>query len=111
MESLVRTRVGHFRLENAVTLKELEALRDAGELEDHVVRVEDVFAELPCCVSLPAYDHLLHNGNRLKNSMLAEHAPLEHGSSCRMYDSENKFIGLYEKDSEKRDYKPVKMFL
>ena len=111
MESLVRTRVGRFRLEDAVTLKELEHLRDTGELDAHIIRVEDVFAELPGCSSLPAFDHLLHNGNRLKKSMVAEHIPLEKGSCCRMYDSENKFIGLYEKDSEKRDFKPVKMFL
>ncbi len=40
MESLVRTRVGRFKLEDAVTLGELEKLRDEERLEEVVIDIQ-----------------------------------------------------------------------
>ena len=108
MESLVRTRVGDFHLEQAITLKELEAKRDAEELDSCLVTVEQIFAGLPAVTTRKQYDVLIHNGNRVLGNML-ETVPQE--KQVRMYDSSGLFTGIYEWDPMKKDYKPLKMFL
>ncbi len=108
MESLVRTRVGDFHLEQAITLKELEEKRDAGELDSCLVTVEQIFAGLPAVTTRKPYDVLIHNGNRVLGNML-ETVPQE--KQVRMYDSDGLFTGIYEWDPVKKDYKPLKMFL
>ena len=108
MESLVRTRVGDFHLEQAITLKELEAKRDAGELDSCLVTVEQIFSGLPAVTTRKPYDVLIHNGNRVLGNML-ETVPQE--KQVRMYDSSGLFTGIYEWDPVKKDYKPLKMFL
>lgn len=108
MESLVRTRVGDFHLEQAITLKELEAKRDAGELDSCLVTVEQIFSGLPAVTTRKQYDVLIHNGNRVSGNML-ETVPQE--KQVRMYDSSGLFTGIYEWDPMKKDYKPLKMFL
>ena len=47
VESLRRTAMGEFRIENAHTLEELEALRDEGKLEDAFLRAESLLPEIP----------------------------------------------------------------
>ena len=47
MESLVRTRVGKFSLEEALTLEQLQELKDQGRLAEAVAPVESVFGSCP----------------------------------------------------------------
>ena len=64
MESLLRTRVDRFKLEDSLTLSQIEKLRDEGRVEEVVVPVEDVFLGLPALVTKPGGgDKLVHNGN------------------------------------------------
>lgn len=108
MESLVRTRVGNFRLEDAITLEELEKRRDREELDACIVTVEDIFRELPSVRTREPFDVLVHNGNRIRSHMLEKIPPEK---QVRMYDSRGTFIGVYEEDPVVKDYKPLKMFL
>ncbi len=108
MESLVRTKVGNFSLDQAITLKELEEKRDAGILDSYLVTVEQVFADLPAVTVSKEFDVRIHNGNRLSNTMFE---PLLSEKQIRVYDSSGLFAGIYEWDSAKKDYKPLKMFL
>ena len=64
MESLLRTRVDRFKLEDSLTLSQIEKLRDEGRVEEVVVPVEGVFLGLPALVTKPGDgDKLVHNGN------------------------------------------------
>ena len=64
MESLLRTRVDRFRLEDSLTLSQIEKLRDEGRVEEYVVPVEGVFLGLPALVTKAGEgDKLVHNGN------------------------------------------------
>lgn len=64
MESLLRTRVGRFCLEDALTLSQIEELRELGQVAQYVVPVDGVFADLPKLVMSGAEgDKLVHNGN------------------------------------------------
>ena len=108
MESLVRTRVGNFYLEEAITLQELEQKRDRDELDSCIVTVEDIFRDLPSVSTGEPFDVLVHNGNRIRSHMLDR---IPSGMQIRVYDSSGTFIGLYEADPVRKDYKPLKMFL
>lgn len=139
MESLLRTRVDRFELKDSLKLAEIEALRDAGALEAHVLAVDSVFAGLPALHTKPESDRLAHNGNFLLPEqvelaagadMLAEpHADANPGANpgvptasagtdrqpltgpVRLYDSQHMFIGVYQYEETKQRYQPQKIFL
>lgn len=110
MESLVRTRVDRFVIEDSLRLKEIERLRDMGEIENHVLPVDDVFAELPRLVMKAGGegDKRVHNGNPFEARLTESQniCPL-----ARVYDSQGEFIGIYGYDEKKRRYQPQKLFL
>ncbi|MBO5176320.1 MAG: tRNA pseudouridine(55) synthase TruB [Lachnospiraceae bacterium] len=128
MKSLLRTRSGDSYLENSFKLSEVEALRDAGTLEKHIVTVEQVFKTCKAFQMKPEWDKLLLNGNHMNEQDCVVY---ENGlSTCvenqkeksdqlvatefpinwyRAYDSTGKFLGLYKKEGKK--FTPVKMFL
>ncbi len=113
MEDLVRTRTGRFRIEDSLKLDEIEALRDAGELERRILSLDTVFEDLPPlrAVAGTAGDKLLHNGNPfLPEHVSAEFAAQEKYERARVYDSEGRFIGIYGYDREKKRYQPQKIF-
>ncbi len=71
MESLVRTEVGPFRLEEALSLKEIEQLRDAGKLTSCITPVDALFSACPALYAeSPEADRLLHNGNPVAKTQL-----------------------------------------
>ena len=73
MESLLRTRVDRFKLEDSLTLSQIEKLRDEGRVEEYVVPVEGVFLGLPALVTKPGEgDKLVHNGNPFTTELAEE---------------------------------------
>ncbi len=71
MESLVRTEVGPFRLAEALSLKEIEQLRDAGKLASCITPVDALFSAYPAMYAAsPEADRLLHNGNPVAKTQL-----------------------------------------
>jgi len=122
MESLLRTKVSEFYLEDAIKLSELEALvKTATEgiapeqwnnkLFPFVRSVDSVFLKYPMSVVKKEYNKLLYNGNRLVSAMLEEVREEFQIQPLRIYDEEGHFIGIYEYDANRKDYKPVKLFL
>lgn len=109
MEKLLRTRVDRFRLEESLKLSEIEALRNLGELEQHIVPVDGIFMNLPELTMFAGDgDKLVHNGN----PFAPEYAgTAEQYASVRVYDSAHQFIGIYGYEEEKERYKPQKLFL
>ena len=73
MESLLRTRVDRFKLEDSLTLSQIEKLRDEGRVEERVVPVEGVFLGLPALITKPGDgDKLVHNGNPFPAELAVE---------------------------------------
>ena len=113
MENLVRTRVGEFTLEQAITLAEAEVLAKEQQIADKIKPVDELFYEYPkICITNEVDDRLAHNGNplTLKNLSLDSKGRRD-GQWVRLYDLEEHFIGIYQYSSEKRKITPVKMFL
>lgn len=110
MESLLRTRVDRFCLKDSLKLSEIEALRDEGTIEQYVEPVDKVFEKYPSLFMEERADKLLHNGNPFAvQDTAAGDEPLS--GWIRVYDSEKRFIGIYEFDMEKERYQPRKLFL
>ena len=122
MTSLVRSRVGEFRLKDAKTLDELQELADQGRLQEAVIPVEEMFHTLPAIqVSEDAQKALL-NGNQLKRSevLAKEEAgiigkmlqgfPVDQGE-YRVYGMDSRFCAIYRYEGDRRLFTPVKMFL
>ncbi len=126
MESLLRTRSGQFRIEDAVKLSTVQEWADEGILESHLKSVEDMFADCGEIHVSPGEDKLLHNGNTLRRHgdgssvfMSAEEEPGDERKRrqksrphvFRVYDSQGVFYGVYEYDPGRKIYKPYKMFI
>lgn len=129
MKSLVRTRSGDCRIEHSLKLSEVEQLRDAGTLSEHIVTVEQIFSACPVFRMKPEWDKLLLNGNQIMEQDCEPSPQKQETVSCpehegqaepesksgfpknwyRACDSTGNFLGIYEKNGNK--YVPVKMFL
>ncbi len=131
MQSLVRTKVGPFTLDNAWKLVQLQALKDGGNLGDAVESVDSLFADLSGYRVLPGALKLLENGNKLQMEDLDGNSPVVLGSplqddqtddsvvnsdakvrkdqAVRIYRPDGSFAGIYRNTG--REFKPEKMFL
>lgn len=113
MESLVRTRVERFRIENAIRLSELERLMQDGAVETVMTGVDEMFAHCPARTVRPEFTKLTDNGNVLSWEHLEETAEEEPetGAQVRIYNAGGAFVGIYEYRKNQKLYKPVKIFL
>ena len=102
MESLIRTRVNRFYINDAITLKQVEENREC--IKKNILSVEEYFSFLPKINTSPEFDKYLNNGNKLKLDKKPENSEL-----YRLYDSKDRFIAIYKK--EMTELKPFKMFL
>lgn len=110
MQSLTRSRVGDFRLEDALTLAELEKLRDENKISDVITPPDAVFAQYPAVTVTEAGQKLVQNGNFFGMRQLACMLPKEE-EWVRVYDGSGRFYGIYSYCEKERKFKPVKMFL
>lgn len=113
MKSLVRTRVGNFVLEDAVTLSEIEDMVREGCMMQNIIPVDSVFEALPKAVVKKEFRKRIDNGNFL----LPVHVEIKEGTfekkdkeQCRVYNDEDVFCGIYEYVKKEKQLKPVKMF-
>ncbi len=123
MESLVRTRVSSFVIEDALRLSEIERLvaSEAKEIPpadwnagmfSFIEAVDTVFLAYEKAVVAPEYEKLLYNGNRLFESCFAGiKKSCGRGGLIRVYDTKGEFAGIYQYIPESNDYRPLKMFL
>lgn len=111
MESLVRTRVGGFTLEKAMTLGQLQELKDQGRLSEAIAPVESVFSGCPVLHVRRDLVGLLDNGNALTVDQTAEKEQYAPGRWVRLCRPDNRFAGIYAYDPGRGRYQPVKMFL
>ena len=114
MEQLIRTRVERFSIEDSLTLSEVETRMREGRIREAVVPVDEMFSAYPAYVSANAeLDKLLSNGNTFPEN-LAEDLPKPENVPepwIRIYDSGNRFIGIYEYHEDAGRWKPKKIFL
>lgn len=108
MESLIRTRVSTFRIEDAKTLDEIEALKQEGKLAELLVPIDAMFPFYPKITVKDDWKAFAKNGNPLDLKMLKEACGQDEETQVRLYDESGKFIAIYQWKEKK--YHIVKMF-
>lgn len=111
MESLIRTRVAQFSIEESLKLSQIEELVAEDKFMEKVLPVDSCFSEYPAYQAKPEADRFLYNGNGV---YVRQAAPMEETAGqaglIRMYDSKGVFIGVFYLDSANGSWKPKKMF-
>ncbi|MCR4932745.1 MAG: tRNA pseudouridine(55) synthase TruB [Lachnospiraceae bacterium] len=110
MTSLKRTRVGNFTIDKALTLDEITALRDEGELLKAVTPTDFAFLDKKEAKIDSKFRKLLDNGNKLSPEML-DCKEVSDGEIIRVYNDDNVFVGLYTYEDSLKIFKPFKMFI
>lgn len=105
MTSLVRTCSNGFKLEDCITLGELEALRDNGELENVVISVEKLFADMPAIYLNELKTKLYKNGVKL---YLDRIEGFDGQERYKIYSDKKEFMGLAFADFEKNELRVLK---
>lgn len=108
MESLIRTRVSTFRIEDAKTLDEIETLKQEGKLAELLVPIDAMFPFYPKITVKDDWKAFAKNGNPLDLKMLKEACGQDEETQVRLYDESGKFIAVYQWKEKK--YHIVKMF-
>ena len=82
MYALNRVKVGRFEISDAISIEELEAVK--GNAEEKIIKVEDIFRDVPEVIFDEKRLGLFLNGVKLRIS--------ERSGVCRVYDKEMNFI-------------------
>lgn len=114
MQSLVRTRVDRFVIDEAKTLSEVEQYRDEERLSEVLVPVDAVFSQYPEVCVKPEAAKLLDNGNPLypKQTDMTQELKngLQDGQQVRVYNAQKVFCGIYAYYEREKRLKPEKIF-
>ncbi|MBQ4417880.1 MAG: hypothetical protein II868_09330, partial [Butyrivibrio sp.] len=115
-----RSCVADFRIENARTLGEIQALADAGSVEEAVLPGDRVFRDLDKIVFAGEARKAAVNGNALRLNQLISFAPdreqdpmeaealYKNEERVRLYDENGVFFGVYRYDAKKRVFQTEK---
>ena len=109
MKSLVRTKAGAFYIEESLTLKQVEELRDQNRLETQLVPIRHMFAHLPVFRCGEDHEKALQNGNILRPEWGS--CPEKPTGQMIVTDAEDKLIGVYLFREDTGCLHPQKMFL
>ncbi len=110
MQSLKRTRVGSFSIDNSYTLSQIEQMVQAGKTDDILTPIDEMFSDSRKVIISQEYDKLLYNGNKLPYNSIQGKNDVQHNEDeqVRVYDKNDEFIGVYR--FKGNEFVPVKMF-
>lgn len=119
METLVRTKVSRFTLEESVRLSQAEEYQKQGCFSDLVLPVDALFADLQPAAVRTKQLAQAYNGNSLSpewlvpadSSAAGDRLVFVHGEKIRVYSPNHVFIGIYRYDKSQKSLVVEKMFL
>ena len=115
MESLLRTRVGRFSVEDSLRLSEVEERAQSGELSKIMLPLDGVFSDLDQIILKEKYASLGYNGNpflyRYVETQKAGSEEPHDAEQFRVYDIRGRFIGVYRYEKKRGQFRLEKMFL
>ena len=113
METLLRTRVERFSVEESMKLAEVETLFGEGKLSEFMTAVDDMFPVYQKVYLKPQAAKNVRNGGSFRQGdiiWMSELSGFNDADTVRVYDEERNFIALYEYEKENQIFKIVKMF-
>ncbi len=112
MKSLLRTKVDRFEIFNAYKLSDLEELLQKPEIDwSFVEPIDSVFEQYEAVAVVKEAQKLVDNGNRIPDSFIVDLSQEKKVEKVRLYDADNRFIGIYSYLNESKEYKPMKLFM
>ena len=111
MEHLTRTRAAGYTLDQALTLAQIQQLKDENKLMEIVQPIDEVFAAYPALYVTERAHRMLMNGNGLIPQDFINIQPEYYESLVRVYDKDGVFSAIYKYHKDKELFKPEKMFL
>jgi tRNA pseudouridine55 synthase len=113
MEELVRTKVGDYTIEKSITIDDFKERFSGNQIDDLLLKIEDVFEEYPEFNIKKEGESLAYNGNPLPEKMIIQKVLLQNKQKVRLYDSVGNFVGIYQlldKAQSEGRFKPEKLF-
>ncbi len=115
MKSLLRTKVGQFSIENSIRLSEVEKLMEQNQINNVLIKVDDMFSDYRKVIVAKEYSKYIYNGNSFSLMDITEPFQITTDDMetfpVRVYDWECNFVGIYQFERADDRFKPVKMFL
>lgn len=111
LSSLRRIKAAGFSIQEAITLTELQRRKEEGTLEELIIPIDSVFLHLPQLMVKESCRKLLYNGNWLTDDCMHQHSLPNDTDQFRIYDEEMQFAGIYQYYTQKKEFKPVKLFM
>lgn len=111
MASLIRTEAAGFSILESKKLEEIEILVNDDTIHSVVRSVESMFPTYTKVVMASEFNSRVYNGNVFANEHLQEGYVKEDGQLVLVYDSEERFLGIYRYVDEQKLFTVVKMFL
>ncbi len=110
MESLLRTKVERFTMDNSLKLADVENQFRNGLMDDIVVPIDQMFSQYAAMKLKPESVFYACNGNPLKQADFQNVHEWDVVEKLRVYDDKEQFIGIYEYQPETKVIRLVKMF-
>ena len=110
MESLVRTKVSCFTIENSLTLSQIQMQKDAGKLEELITPIDAMFAELEAVTLKEEFVSFAYNGNMFLPKHIEGNGKFADMQKVRVYNKSGEFIAIYQFIKEKHIFQIEKMF-
>lgn len=124
METLLRTKVSCFSLEDSLRLSEIERLSAEEKLEEVLLPVDALFSEYPKLTLRTGKEAKAYNGNPFGQEELTEDpSGIQDGEPIRIYDSQGQFVGIFRcrmkgqqtsadaRERRRMEFRVEKMFL
>jgi len=115
MESLKRTKVSNFTIENALTLDEISKIinSEPEKINEYIMPVTKAFEQYKDAYIKSEFEKNLYNGNALRLKFIENYKELNitQGEKIKLYDTNKKFVGLFSYNEKEGLLKVEKMFL
>lgn len=111
MESLLRTKVSCFERKDSLKLDQIEHYVQEGRLDEILLSVDRLFEEARAVFVKSKYESLVLNGNPFGAKALKGKDTFADQEQVRVYDTEERFVGIFEYRAEKQEFRVKKMFL
>lgn len=117
MSELKRTSTGNITLDRCLTLEEIEQLHREGKLESYLIPVDQAISHLPKIVTSEQVALNASQGKTIPYDQRQEEAnhmivvDIAPSPLVRLYDPNDRFIGIFRKDPEQSTLRPEKVFV
>ena len=111
MESLLRTQVSRFSIQESLKLSEIQEIKDGGHLAETIIPLDRMFEEYRKVIVKKEAQALAYNGNEIPALQTENAGGVSDREQIRMYDESDHFIGVYQYHADKKRFILEKMFL